>query len=104
MVVEESSDESEYSQKHQVSIPYLDYILEEVEKDEYEVREEEKDSDLAQDEVEYIIQRKKYIQENNNFTNKAEFSFQEIIKTFAPIDEETKFIENNPQNISPEEE
>ena len=104
VVVEESSGESDYSQEHQVSILYLDYVPEEVEKDEHEVGEEKTASDLTQDEAEYIAQRKKILQEDDNVADKVELSFQEEVKLLAPTDEEIKLLGNNPQDFSPEEE
>lgn len=104
VVVEESSGEQDYSQEHQVSILYLDYIPEEVEEVEHEAGEEKIASDFTQDEAEYLEQRQKILQEDDSVTDKGEFTFQEEVKLLAQIDEEIKLLGPNPQDFSPEEE
>jgi hypothetical protein len=104
ILVEESSDESDYKQEYQVSILYLDYIPEEVHKDVDMADEEIITPDLSQDEVESIAKREKILTENKSLADREKVSFQEEVKLLTAIDEEIKLLDNKRQNISTEEE
>ncbi|MFX0171433.1 MAG: hypothetical protein ACFE9L_05890 [Candidatus Hodarchaeota archaeon] len=104
VIVEESSDVSDYTQEYQVSILYLDYIPEKVQEDIDTVDVETQTPDLPQDEVKSAIKREKILTENNSVADIQKVSFKEEVKLLATIDEEIRLLDNKHQASSIEEE